>query len=406
MSPDQPPEQSAVPSASERVEGRPSGSVGSVEEKQGNATKNEQPATQSELREFEKASLRLARRTLTATWVIAGVTGVYALVAFLQWRAMSGQLKSMDESGKDTKALASAAGSQTEQMKTLAGQTTLLAQKTSDLAEHTKTSATAAQDSAAATKDLATATAKAAKSSHDLAAAARDANVVSRELVKTTQQAGNINRNIARAYVFATDIKLNPIMSPLPPFKPIGWTANVTWDNTGNTPTNDLVVSANCWSAGPGILTSGPDVAKEHPDAFDVSTIKPGDKDLMRIPDAPHLIGPKSTKHSVACTISPMEAVFNGISYLTFYYYSFGTARYKDVFGIPHRTDFCFVFHLTGNGEVSYMDEATAGSAAKVGLKTLGIEAAFCQKHNCADEECDAEPLQPLTPPEPTKPPS
>jgi len=342
----------------------------------------------------------IVKEVLEAVSLIA----VIATMIFvgLQWKEMGRQYEIMSTQLKDARTAAADAKDDTNRALALAQQQATAAQHA---AIGNLVQAMQAIRSTAATEQLAEATSNAAGASKDLAAAANEANIVSRQLVTATQQAGGINRNVARAYVFATDIKLIPIMSPFPPYKPLSWTANITWDNTGNTPTNDLVISANCWSAGLGapIIGIGPAAAEQHPDAFDVSTITPDDKMLMKIPDTPHLIGPKSTKHSVGCVITAIEAAFNGIGgVLNFYYYSFGAARYKDVFGTPHRTDFCFVFRLTGNGEVDYMDPATV---AKENLKPLGIETAFCQKHNCADEECDAAPLRLAPPPEPAKPP-
>jgi hypothetical protein len=391
---------------------------GGAPESGGKTTPPEDPKS------IAKETLQRVKMTEVLLVVLTGVIAASSVTTCYVYNRQLGVMQdTLDEirvSGIDTHHLSSAMGRSAVAMHGLVEQTTTLAEQTTSLATYAGKAAIAAEKSQAATEKLARATADAAVASHSLAesagqssastqrlaSAAIDANAVSRELVNTAQQASSINRNVARAYVFATDIKLNPIMAPFPPYKPMGWTADITWENTGNTPTTELVVSANCWGD-IGTLFDDLDVAKKHPAAFDVATIKPGDKALMKMPDEPHLIGPKGSKHSIGCVIDPLAAAYSGLGVFSLYYYSFGTARYKDVFGSPHRTDFCFVMRLTGNGEVDYMDPATV---AKGNLKTLGIESGSCQKHNCADEECDAEPLKLVAvapaEPEPTKQPT
>jgi hypothetical protein len=70
-----------------------------------------------------------------------------------------------------------------------------------------------------------------------------------------------------------------------------------------------------------------------------------------------------------------------GVPSVMFPVLSFGTARYRDVFGDPHLTRFCYAFLL--NQPIDW-DNYPVGQPIHV----PGVTAPQCAKHNCEDEEC------------------
>jgi hypothetical protein len=346
---------------------------------------------------------------LTAALTIAAFAALY--IAHGQWGVMREQTgvmqqqladsrKASDAQDKVTVKTLSNLKDQADALKKQADALHDLVGATTKAANAAKTSADNSGKSADATQRLAEATSKAARSSQDLAAAANEANIVSRELVATSQQAINTNQATQRAFIVAKGVDDLEEITYLPALlgnTPLGYIAAVQWENTGSTPTRDLTISSNCW------LDWYRKAPKDDPRAFDVSSIDSADQFLQKNPDRPRPAGPHQLFHAGGCAIgivlipAMQDLLFAGTSY-----YVFGTARYKDVFNSEyvHRTDFCFAMQLTG----SFL--ANDPRYAKLKLKPLGITAQPCTKHNCADEECDKEPFQPVTSPEPAKAPA
>jgi hypothetical protein len=370
----------------------------------------------------------IAMVILTAVIALSGILTVW--VYWHQLDVMQDTLNEIKTGGEDThvlmheasrqanftKTLADQTTSQAAQAKSLAEQTTSLAEQTTKLAEQTTSlvkyagkSATAAEKSQAATEKLAGSTSEAAAASQKLAAAANDANAVSRELVKTTQQVGEINTNAQRAFVFVSGVSLRkvsyaewyralvesngltvaimPVPTNLPAQQTIGWQANITWENSGNTPTKNLTISGNLWTE----LNGKPN----HP--IDVAAIPLDDKFLVKFPDQKIFIGPKQSAPIPVAFFEPMQLLLGAL--FRPQYYVFGTATYQDILNpsLTHRIDYCFWIHLTG-------DFRSGLSGDGKGLEPFGADLIPCAKHNCMDEECDQKPSQP--PPQPTPPPA
>ncbi|MFZ0664043.1 MAG: hypothetical protein WAM66_15245 [Acidobacteriaceae bacterium] len=102
--------------------------------------------------------------------------------------------------------------------------------------------------------------------------------------------------------------------------------------------------------------------------------------DLGDVPRIPVMLGPKQEILSGRVTISPDEAklVWEQKEHL----YIWGWAIYGDVFDrVVHRTNFCY--------EVSFRNDPT--SVAKIEKGQIGAFASMCDRHNCADKDCDGQ---------------
>jgi hypothetical protein len=322
---------------------------------------------------------------LTAAMTIAAFAAVY--VARKQWRVMEQQTKVMQAQLADARKAAVEGDKVTDRQLKIA-EKQADSQKT--LADANKDIAAAATKSARATEQLADATRKAADASRSLAdsaaqsnvatqrlaAAASDANTVSRELVDTTE-------NISRAFVYAKSVDFEELSMPAyfgPP--PVAWQASIQWENTGNTPTRDLIVNSSCWvDFGGAIGAEFGTLLRSDPREFDVCHIEPQDKMLFRNATRALLIGPKQIRNAGGCTFTTIDVLFNQMG-LGSYYYVFGAATYHDVFRPQylHRTEYCFVMTLTGSLGTYGRPETR---------KPVGNVAVPCREHNCADEECN-----------------
>jgi hypothetical protein len=314
-------------------------------------------ATQASTDAEQTAQIKNLSRKVVWTWVVAAIGPLLALAglvfAGLSWKASDGQLAVMKgqlsdarngaaQARKDTDNVIAAADRQADAMRIIAGANKTMADaaKTSaDAAAKSagsmaKLSSTSAQ-SAVSTKQLADATSRAAFASQELAAAANDANAVSRELVKTTHQVGAINQNAQRAFVFVKGISLQkvtyaewyralvesnglseaimPMPANLPAQQTFGWQANITWENSGSTPTKNLIISNNFWVS---------DLYREAKNPIiDVSAIPLDDKLRVTYPDQKMFIGPKQSAQMPATffgqrTCWSRRSSFRGIMHL------------------------------------------------------------------------------------------
>lgn len=337
---------------------------------------------------------------LTAAMTIAAFAAVY--VARKQWRVMELQTKVMQDTLADARKSAIESDKTSDrQFKIAEGQASSL----KILADANKDIAGAATKSAAATERLAGATSESAKASRGLADssaqstvatqrladAALDANSVSRQLVSTTERAMDTTKNISRAFVFAKGVELQDayMSSLVAPLITGGdthshlYTIGVQWENTGGTPTQDLTITNSCWSTRAGQL------AERAADliAFDVSSIDTQDKLFERHSTTSMVLAPKQIQTVGVCAVDALGQVEKELGAVPLYY-TFGTARYRDIFnpGYVHRTEYCFVITPTGS---RWYPGSSIGNAEK--MPPLRILASPCREHNCSDEECNGQ---------------
>ncbi len=323
--------------------------------------------------------------TALATLIIAGATIYYAIYARQQWRAMDGQLQVMQ--------------GQLNEMKSASEQTERAIKASNRIAEATARSvaasnrlADAAAQATGESRRLADAATQANDVSRQLVNAAAQANAVSNRLADTAAQGNEINRraliDVQRAFMFPRGIDFEPITSArltgdLSGTRPIAWQARVKWENSGNTPTRDLLISTNC-------VTSFEPIAEPY-------TITATDEQhhFLVKNEVGFVFGPKQTNYAGPCALNPLIIVFHQLDWIHFYV--FGTARYRDVIdpGTIHLTEYCFELRIKGIIE--------AGPHDVPGVPTLNSTASFCAKHNCADDECEKERRGSSTEAEPIK---
>jgi hypothetical protein len=137
-------------------------------------------------------------------------------------------------------------------------------------------------------------------------------------------------------------------------------TLPVTWENSGNSPTRDLIVKLYCLP--PLLTTVANPIAVASKPSLEV--------DL--------LLGSKQTAWGGACNYP--AAVLDVVKDDGFHLYIAAVAHYFDIFDAPHKTEACFeVINLTGT---------TTGSFEDANIIPQWQFTTSCGR-NCADKECD-----------------
>jgi hypothetical protein len=168
-----------------------------------------------------------------------------------------------------------------------------------------------------------------------------------------------------RAFVFVKEVAdsrttmLLPVRLTGPPVsRTIGWKISLRWENSGATPTKDLIT-----------YVSGKTFDKVLPEDFSFEDI-PGEN------STPGILGPQAVVAMGDMNV-PME-IMQEIYEKKTHFYMWGWAEYNDVFDETdrHRTEFCYKIEFTGEP----FPEAT------------GMVYRLHHKHNGADKECMKKP--------------
>jgi hypothetical protein len=133
----------------------------------------------------------------------------------------------------------------------------------------------------------------------------------------------------------------------------------VTWENSGNSPTRDLVIKLYCVPPQPNAVKNPITVFGEPPLG-------------VRL-----LLGPKQTTWVGTCNYT--AAALDLVKDKGYHLYIAAAADYFDIFDAPHKTEACFeVINLTGT---------TTGSFEDVNIILQWQFTTSCGR-NCTDEEC------------------
>jgi len=151
------------------------------------------------------------------------------------------------------------------------------------------------------------------------------------------------------------------------------WLANVFWENSGNTPTKNLTIIANCVSG-----------FEQLADPTHIPKGKQGTTfRLMTVTKA--VFGPKQINRAGFCPVTRLEAVLGQFGALT-HLYVYGTAIYHDIFDQSswRLTQFCF----------QASNFVIGGTDSDPTMKAI---VAPCLVRNCTDEECGEETQRRVT---------
>jgi hypothetical protein len=338
---------------------------------------------------------------LTAVIAVAGIAS--AGIFGWQLSIMSGQLDEMKSSSAQSvqiidayKKIATATIDSVTAARKLVEATTNAVKASQRLAE-------AAEKANAESTRLVAAAGEGNAQTRRLADAATAANEESRRLANNVAAANEISRKALlvsqRPFMFPTGVdlvKVTPDMLPigavspkLPHDKSIFWLANIMWENSGNTPTSDLIIKTYCLMSA-DVLTEPYNITKVKKFSRKSDAVFSTDdyKQILVVTQQNPLFGPKQSDNGGVCPITAIDvliaSVVPGIAY---HHYIFGNATYGDLIETktPHRTDFCYELLLKGNANADWIN--TPGQPAKVSeLKGTVIR---CASHNCADGECE-----------------
>jgi len=318
-----------------------------------------------------------ARRTAIATIAIAVLTFAIAATSVLQWivfnrqlDVMQGQLGEMKATGKQTDDAIAATSRLVDQAAKSATAASQLAQAASD-------TATANRILADETHKLVENSAKSNAAAQRMVDTASKANAVAADLVETTRQANETAKNVQRAFVLPRGIELVKVSGParltgdITGTTPFAWQAFVQWENSGNTPARDFTVHSSCAFG---------DWPTPVSDPSKLTIDDPKLQFIMKNRDVSVLIGPKQTVDAGYCVVHGLGVMLQQFGEMQDFL--FGEATYKDILNptYTHRTQFCFQLRLSGSWAGS-IDDAVP----------LAVDGRPCEKHNCADEECDAQ---------------
>jgi hypothetical protein len=212
-----------------------------------------------------------------------------------------------------------------------------------------------AEQSAVATRQLAQATNEAAAQSRRLADAAASANKISEQALVGVQ----------RAFMRATDVAFEGY--PANGQDDANWLGLVQWQNSGNTPTRDMVITVDCLTSFEG----NSDPYKIYDDVEVDKTRFSGTEKAFFVPRQTATVG--------GCFVNPLQPMFTALG-VPLYQYISGRAVYHDALGSSeiHLTEFCFVLY-----DIKF--------AAGQTRKTVTAKRNRCSAHNCADDECPQE---------------
>jgi hypothetical protein len=137
----------------------------------------------------------------------------------------------------------------------------------------------------------------------------------------------------------------------------------VSWHNAGQTPTRKMMIgiASNCET--PSALPDDPTVDWK-------SFLHDQTKQVA------YSFGPQETTQLGGCYTHSSDLIASG-KQGNDYVYTMGYAKYRDIYGKPHLTEYCDETHVS-----TYVGQA-------VGLNYYQHFA--CTAHNCTDEDCGAE---------------
>lgn len=184
----------------------------------------------------------------------------------------------------------------------------------------------------------------------------KETQVVAKAATDSAEVAENALISGKRAYVFVKKITSTIESSDRMEGLDKDWHITMFFENTGDTPTKDMIGDVNSDSFDDRI-----------PDDFDYPDSM---RDKIRL-----VIGPKQTiKHFISFPVYHVDHIFEQGKRI----YVWGWVDYNDVFKdtLRHRTEFCFEMWKQGTG--------------------LGFN--ICEKHNGSDEECYSNPSPYVSP--------
>jgi hypothetical protein len=168
-----------------------------------------------------------------------------------------------------------------------------------------------------------------------------------------------------RAFMTAKEIRFEPLT--MFGIKGATWLANVYWENSGNTPTKNLTIVANCVSGFEQLADPAHIPKEKQATTFRAATITRA------------VFGPKQTNRAGLCPVTSLDATLGQFGAFT-HLYIYGVAVYHDVFDQSswRLTQFCF---QAANFVISGPDDNPTMTALVVP----------CVVRNCTDEECGEE---------------
>lgn len=317
--------------------------------------------------------------TIAGVVVLCGYTGITAYQAWV----MNGQLQEMRSGSTQTDQAIAASNRIATATANAVATYNRIADATAKAVEASDRLVAETGEAVAVSKRLAEATEQTSIQAADLAKSAAKSSTEAQRLSDLATRANDISQRalvgVQRAFMFAKNIDLEKVTNAqitgdVTGTKPIAWLARVKWENSGVTPTKDLVIDTNCLASFDPI---------ERPWAVTASASAPEKMKVVMNGQIQTVFGPHSVDYGGSCPLSGVGILLHALGAIHFYV--FGSAHYKDVLGeaAVHRTDFCFEMQLTGNPETGYFEVA--------GVPPLTSSAYRCKEHNCADGECERE---------------
>lgn len=178
--------------------------------------------------------------------------------------------------------------------------------------------------------------------------------------MRATRISGN------RAFMTVKGIEFEPF--PMFGKKGAFWLVDTVLENSGNTPTKNMVVTTVCtpsWEA----LTD-PRAIKKTNLLYSAQAV-----DYRSM-----VFGPKQITHGGRCAFSALNSLFSSISPAAIHLYVYGAIVYRDIFDSErwHLTHYCF----------DNVDFAAGGSTDDPTMTAISTP---CRVRNCVDEECGDE---------------
>ncbi|WP_156164597.1 hypothetical protein [Bradyrhizobium sp. LTSP885] len=165
-----------------------------------------------------------------------------------------------------------------------------------------------------------------------------------------------------RAFMTAKEIRFEPLT--MFGIKGATWLADVFWENSGNTPTKNLTVIANCVSGFEQLVDPANIPKEKRATTFRVTTISKA------------VFGPKQINRAGLCPVTSLDVILGQLGAFT-HLYVYGVAIYHDIFDQSswRLTQFCFQ-------AANFVVGGTESDPTMTGF------VAPCPVRNCTDEEC------------------
>ncbi|NPU12002.1 hypothetical protein HL666_14615 [Bradyrhizobium sp. 83002] len=136
------------------------------------------------------------------------------------------------------------------------------------------------------------------------------------------------------------------------------WVISTVLENVGNTPTRHMRSSFDfVWGPAP------------------VSAETFESRDPYKLPFGTGLIGPKSETATGLLILGPTN--LTPLQKRQTHVGGIGVIKYQDIFGAPHLTEYCFTALVPPIDFTNF----------PIG-QPIRVKGAFCERHNCADEDC------------------